>query len=314
MKKTKIKLLTQLSILVLALTISVQFIVPGIVSYIHILEKCFNKKYNLLEIKNVIDWYKIIIDNKLVGLIYIIIALILIFLIWNILFTKKQLKTEINGIMFKQKDGTHGTANFTEAEELNILNIGSEEKTEGILLGKTLKTDEIITLPDDYTSVNRNIMIWGASGSGKSTGFIIPNALKIAEQENRIKELKSMALQGKNVVCTDPKGELYSITADTFRKQGYDVKIFNLVNPEHSDGIDLIKFIDKEIDAQVFAQVVINTTQNEGKKGEEFWLNTQENLLKALLLHIKFEVDDEDKKNMRYLNSILSSRRYKEDR
>ena len=310
MKNKKNKLLTQLSMLVLALTISVQFIVPGIVSYIHILEKCFNKNYNLLEIKNVIDWYKIIIDNKLVGLIYIIIASILIFFIWNILFTKKQLKTEINGIMFKQKDGTHGTANFTEAEELNILNIGSEEKTEGILLGKTLKTDEIITLPDDYTSVNRNIMIWGASGSGKSTSYIIPNALKIAEHNSK-ERIEELATQGVNVVCTDPKGELYSATSNTFRKAGYDVKIFNLVNPEHSDGIDLIKFIEKEIDAQVFAQVVISTTQNAGKKGEEFWQNTQENLLKALLLHIKFEVEDESKKNMRYLNSILASRQYK---
>lgn len=56
-----------------------------------------------------------------------------------------------------------------------------------------------------------------------------------------------------------------------FKEHGYDVEVYNLVNPEHSDGIDLIKFIDKEIDAQVFAQVVISTTQNTGKKGEEFW-------------------------------------------
>ena len=151
-------------------------------------------------------------------------------------------------------------------------------------------------------------MIWGASGSGKSTSFIIPNALKITEQEQQINELEKIAIQGKNVVCTDPKGELYGITANTFKKQGYDVKVFNLVNPEHSDGIDLFKFIEKEIDAQIFAQVVISTTQNAGKKGEEFWQNTQENLLKALLLHIKFEVEDENKKNMRYLNSILASR------
>ena len=116
-----------------------------------------------------------------------------------------------------------------------------------------------------------------------------------------------MIEQGKNVVCTDPKGELYGITSQTFRDAGYEVKVFNLVSPEHSDGIDLIKFIDKEIDAQVFAQVVISTTQNAGKKGEEFWQNTQENLLKALLLHIKFEVEDKDKQNMRYLNSILAS-------
>ena len=158
---------------------------------------------------------------------------------------------------------------------------------------------------------------------GKSTGYIIPNALKIADQEKEaekkareeLKEkLEQLAVQGKNVVCTDPKGELYGVTSKYFEEQGYDVKVFNLVNPEHSDGIDLFSFIEKEIDAQVFAQVVISTTQNAGKKGEEFWQNTQENLLKALLLHIKFEVEDENKKNMRYLNSILASRRYKKDR
>lgn len=142
---------------------------------------------------------------------------------------------------------------------------------------------------------------------GKSTSFIIPNALKITDQEKRSKELEQLVLQGKNVVCTDPKGELYGLTSEEFRKAGYEVKVFNLVNPEHSDGIDLIKFIEKEIDAQVFAQVVISTTQNAGKKGEEFWQNTQENLLKALLLHIKFEVEDKSKQNMRYLNSILAS-------
>ena len=281
---------------------------PIISSYIRVLEKCFGKDYSLIEIHNLIDCFKLISDNKIIGLICFIIALIFVFCIYNIYFTRKQLKTEIEGIIFKQKDGTHGTANFANAKDLSILCIGNEANTNGILIGKTLDTEEIITLPDSYTSVNRNIMIWGASGSGKSTSFIIPNALKITDQEQRINELKNIALQGKNVVCTDPKGELYEITANTFRKQGYDVKIFNLVSPEHSDGIDLFKFIEKEIDAQVFAQVVISTTQNAGKKGEEFWQNTQENLLKALLLHIKFEVEDEDKKNMRYLNSILASR------
>ena len=75
------------------------------------------------------------------------------------------MKTEKEGIDFKPKNGTHGTANFTTAEEVKILQIGDEEKTPGILLGKTLDSDEIITLPDDCKSLNRNVMIWGASGS-----------------------------------------------------------------------------------------------------------------------------------------------------
>lgn len=137
----------------------------------------------------------------------------------------------------------------------------------------------------------------------------------MAEQEKLSKQLKDkqkellkqLSIEGKNVVCTDPKGELYGLTSKFFEDEGYDVRVLNLVNPAHSDGIDLFKFIEKEIDAQVFSQVVINTNQNVGKKGDEFWQNNQENLLKALLLHIKFEVEDKNKKNMRYLNSILAS-------
>lgn len=291
-------------ILVISLYISIRILIPIINEYIKLLSKCFNKQYGVMEIHNFFDCIKAVYNNKIIGLIYAIIALISIFSVYNILFTKKQMKVEKQGINFKKKDGTHGTANFADAKEIDILEIGNEQEIPGMVLGKTLDTDEVIVLPDSCKSVNRNVMVWGASGAGKSTSYIIPNALKIAEQEEI---LKKIALEGKNVVFTDPKGELYGITSKYFEEQGYDVKVFNLVNPEHSDGIDLIKFIEKEIDAQVFAQVVISTTQNAGKKGEEFWQNTQENLLKALLLHIRFEVEDENKKNMRYLNSILAS-------
>lgn len=300
-------LLKKVGISFLILLLYIRVFIPLIINYFKVLEKCFKKDYNLTKIKYLIDCLKTIYTNKIIGLICFIIALILILIVFNILLARRRLKIENEGIKFKDKDGTHGTASFTSPNEISILDIGNEKNVAGLVLGKTIDTDEIITLPDSNNSVNRNIMVWGASGSGKSTSFIIPNVLKITDQEKRIEELNDMAKQGKNVVCTDPKGELYGITSQTFRDAGYEVKVFNLVSPEHSDGIDLIKFIDKEIDAQVFAQVVISTTQNAGKKGEEFWQNTQENLLKALLLHIKFEVEDEDKKNMRYLNSILAS-------
>ena len=110
------------------------------------------------------------------------------------------------------------------------------------------------------------------------------------------------------MIVTDPKGELYCKTCRLLEKEGYAVKLFNLVDPEYSDGIDLIKFIDKDVDAQTFAQVVMTTTLDIGtKKGDEFWQNTQENLLKALLLHVVLEVEDKDKRNMGYIYSILAS-------
>lgn len=281
-----------------------------IAKYIYVLEKCFGTKILNGNIDNIFLVFKFINTNKIVGLISLIIALIFNFFIKDVKFIRMQLKNENKGISFKEEDGTHGTANFVNAKDIDILSIGNEEITPGLILGKTLDTDEIIVLPDSVNKLNRNILIMGASGSGKSTSFIIPNTLKIADQEKQKdiqEQIEKEIINGTNVVCTDPKGELYELTNQRLRENGYDVKIFNLVNPEHSDGIDLIKFIEKEIDAQIFAEVVINTTQNQGKKGEEFWQNTQENLLKALLLHIKFEVEDESKKNMRYLNSILAS-------
>ena len=53
---------------------------------------------------------------------------------------------------------------------------------------------------------------------GKSTSYIIPNALKIANQEKEYvrKELETLAIQGKNVVCTDTKGELFGVTSKIF--------------------------------------------------------------------------------------------------
>lgn len=313
MKSRILKILQKKNIFyIIAIIASIRLLIPLISKYIVLLNKCFNENFKALEVNNFLECAKAIIDNKIIGISYMVILVIISLLIYNIKFTKKQLKVEKEGINFKQKDETHGSANFINPHNIELLKIGKEEETHGIILGKTIDTNEIIILPDESKTINRNFMIWGASGSGKSTGYIIPNALKIAEQEtigakNQKKNAKDFALQGKNVVFTDPKGELYSLTSEYFREQGYEIKVFNLVNPSHSDGIDLINFIDKEIDAQVFAQIVINTTQNAGKKGEEFWQNTQENLLKALLLHVRFEVEDKSKQNMRYLNSILAS-------
>lgn len=312
-KKFSNLILKKSIVIVITILASIRIFIPIISNYITLIKKCFKIDSEVIRINNFYECIKVIKDNRVIGLIYIIIIAIISFTIYNVKFTKKQLKVEKKGVNFKQKDETYGSANFAKPSDLGILKIGNEEKVPGIILGKTIDSDEIIVLPDNDKGINRNFMIWGASGSGKSTGYIIPNALKIAEQESFIDNCtkeqiaRQCVTQGKNVVFTDPKGELYSLTSEYFRKQGYEVKVFNLVNPTHSDGIDLINFIDKEIDAQVFAQIVINTTQNAGKKGEEFWQNTQENLLKALLLHVKFEVEDKEKQNMRYLNSILAS-------
>ena len=294
---------TKTKIIIICTVIEVFTII--LTSYIKAIEKCFDITI-LKGAENILNAPKIILYNPGIIIIAIIIILIAILGFINIKNFFKGTDSEMEGIDFKEKDGTHGTANFADVRELSdILSIGNEENTNGIIIGKTLDTDELIVLPDSYKDLNRNIFIIGASGSGKSRKFLIPNILKIAEQEERI---ENAVARGKNIVCTDPKGDLYCKCCRVLEKRGYKVKLFNLVSPLYSDGIDLIKFIETPLDAQVFAQVVITTTQDVGsKKGDEFWQTTQENLLKALLLHIVFEVEDESKKNMEYLYSIISS-------
>lgn len=304
MKKWKLEQLDTKTRIILTCALIEVFIII-LTFYIKAVEKCFDITI-LKGAENIFNAPKIIICNPGIIIIVIFIIAIGILSFINIRNFFKGTNEEVEGIGFKQKDGTHGTANFSDVRELtDILTIGNEENTKGIIIGKTLDTDEIITLPDSYKDLNRNIFIIGASGSGKSRKFLIPNILKIAEQDEKIEnEIK----KGKNIVCTDPKGDLYCKCCRILEKRGYKVKLFNLVAPLYSDGIDLIKFIETPLDAQIFAQVVITTTQDVGsKKGDEFWQTTQENLLKALLLHIVFEVEDESKKNMEYLYSIISS-------
>lgn len=165
MKKKQIKTLQRICIFLLIIVFSFIILVPAITKYLRILEICFNSNYNLIEIKNIIDCFNSLGQNKIIGFICFIIDLILIFLCFNILFTNHRLKIENEGIDFKPKDGTHGTASFALPEDIEILKISNEKETNGLLLGKTLDTDEIITLPDSFKGVNRNIMVWGASGS-----------------------------------------------------------------------------------------------------------------------------------------------------
>ena len=73
-------------------------------------------------------------------------------------------------------------------------------------------------------------MLYGGSGAGKSASFVIPNALQLLG----------------SYVFTDPKGELYDKTAGYFKSKGYDVKVLNLVHPQHSDGYNPLHHINNE--------------------------------------------------------------------
>ena len=111
-----------------------------------------------------------------------------------------------------------------------------------------------------------------------------------------------------SLVFTDPKGELYRKLTKYLETKGYDVKVFNLVNPTYSNAANFIKFVEDETDAQIFSQIVIEGTQLARKSGgDEFWNRGEQNLLKALLLYVINYVEKEEDKSIGFIYDVLAS-------
>lgn len=173
----------------------------------------------------------------------------------------------------KSKTGTYGTATWMSEKELKeIMEVTTPAKAEGVILGEY--EGKAVCMPKD-TRLNRHIAIFGASGTMKSRA-VIRNAL--------FQALK----RGESVVITDPKAELYNDTAQMYRNAGYEVRVFNLVNPEHGDSWNCISDLHgNTLMAQMLTNIIIGNTSN--GKGDHFWDNGEGNLLKALILLVDLD-------------------------
>ena len=185
-KKVKIPLFFLFSYIIL---------VPMINGFMKILKKCFNTNLNTIDI-NLLNLFTVIFRNGTIFITWIILNAIIILVAKNVIVTKQIAKIEVEGINLKKKDGTFGTADWGSKEEIQeYLSIG---KRDGIILGET-EEQEIITLPID-TYLNKNIAVFGSSGSKKSRGFAIPNGIELAQEE-----LQRAINRNMSLVFTDPK-------------------------------------------------------------------------------------------------------------
>ena len=171
------------------------------------------------------------------------------------------------------KEGTYGTASWMGEKELQeVLEMQPLVQADGILLGK--RNGKAVCLPAD-TRFKRHIAVFGASGTGKSRGFIRPALFNIIRR-------------GESAIITDSKGELYADTAELFHQHGYEVKVFNLVDPEHGDSWNCMSDLGGDtLLAQVLTNVIIGNTSS--GKTDHFWDNGEGNLLKALILYVDLD-------------------------
>ena len=171
--------------------------------------------------------------------------------------------------------GVYGTATFmTDKEMQKMLELTTPERAEGVILGEY--DGKTVCMPRD-TRLNKHIAICGASGTLKSRA-IVRNALFQAMKNE------------ESVVLTDPKTDLYRDTAEMFRANGYEVKVFNLVSPANSDSWNCMSDLGGDtLLAQVLTNVIIGNTSS--GKGDHFWDNGEGNLLKALVLYVTLDPD-----------------------
>ena len=119
--------------------------------------------------------------------------------------------------------------------------------------------------------INKNILVVGGSGSGKTACYIKPNIMQCLG----------------SYIITDPKGELYKETSEYLKKEGYDVKVFNLVNPKYSDFYNPIANLNSHPDVDTLAHIIVTGTKKEGAGSDDpFWDDTAKMLFKAAIYYV----------------------------
>jgi len=168
--------------------------------------------------------------------------------------------------------GTYGTAGFmTPGEMKKVLETVSNVKsTRGTILGHL--DGRVICIPEK-SRMNKNIAVYGASGSMKSRAFARNMIFQCVKR-------------GESLFITDPKSELYEDMSKYLTDNKYTVKVFNLITPENSDSWNCLSEIEgQEIMAQLFADVIIKNTS--AGRYDHFWDSAELNLLKALVLYVE---------------------------
>ena len=182
-------------------------------------------------------------------------------------------------------DATHGTSGWMDRKEMEqVVDLGSTAEMQGILLGK-LKDDpddddkySEYVAPSPKNHLNSHIIIYGASGSGKTRGIIKPFIMQAIKR-------------GERLVYVDPKGELFESTSQYARDNGAVVKAFNLLDKENSDGINFLAGIEEDNTLiQTIAETIIKNTSNANER-QDFWEKAELNLLCALLHYVQRQED-----------------------
>jgi len=143
---------------------------------------------------------------------------------------------------------------------------------------------------------NKNVLVVGGSGSGKTRYFIKPNILQMHS----------------SYVVTDPKGSLIGEVGNALYKNGYRIKVFNTINFTKSMHYNPFAYIHSEKDILKLVTTLIANTKGESKGSDEFWLKAETLLYTALIGYIHYEAPEEEQ-NFSTLLEMINAMEVRED-
>ena len=198
-----------------------------------------------------------------------------------------------------RKNVEYGSARWGKAEDIKPYIDPAFENN--VILTQTERLTMNNRPKDPKTSRNKNVLVVGGSGSGKTRFFIKPNLMQCDSKD-----------YPTSFVVTDPKGSIVVECGNLLRRRGYRIKILNTINFKKSMHYNPFAYIHSEKDILKLVTTLITNTKGEGKEGDDFWVKAETLLYTALIGYIHYEAPVEEQ-NFATLIEFINASEVRED-
>lgn len=198
-----------------------------------------------------------------------------------------------------RKNVEYGSARWGKAEDIKPYIDPVFENN--VILTQTERLTMNSRPKDPKTSRNKNVLVVGGSGSGKTRFFIKPNLMQCDSKD-----------YPTSFVVTDPKGSIVVECGNLLRRRGYRIKILNTINFKKSMHYNPFAYIHSEKDILKLVTTLITNTKGEGKEGDDFWVKAETLLYTALIGYIHYEAPAEEQ-NFATLIEFINASEVRED-
>ena len=188
----------------------------------------------------------------------------------------------------------YGSARWGNAKDIEPFM--APKFADNIILTKTERLMMSNRPPDPKNARNKNVLVVGGSGSGKTRFWLKPNLLQMHS----------------SYVVTDPKGSIVVECGNALLKNGYKVRILNTINFKKSMHYNPFAYVHSEKDILKLVTTLMTNTKGEGSGGDPFWEKSERLLLTALIAYLHYEAPAEEQ-NFATLLEMLNTMQVLED-